>query len=158
MKKMTSKAFSKKTSGQKKDVKISFTLMDKALKSSKFTSLSWEEILTTYFNEPLIINKQKREKEANSKNAFLIDVFKIFQPAILVKTLPNGLRMSGSKTAKGSQILIKMYNDDGKDKENTYMFIKKLFIAFSTLPCLENKMLGLPVFAATTTGNPHFLT
>lgn len=148
--------FFKKDFGAEKDVKISFTLMDKALKSSKFASLAWEEILTTYFNEPLIINKQKREKEANSKNAFFDKCIQNIPTSHISQNIAKWFEDVWKQNSKGSQILIKMYNDDGKDKENTYMFIKKLFIAFSTLPCLENKMLGLPVFAATTTGNPHF--
>ena len=48
--------------------------MEKSLKNSRFAPLSWEEILTAYFKEQLIINKDKKEKELNNRNSFLKNV------------------------------------------------------------------------------------
>lgn len=152
--------FFKKDFGDKKDVKISFALMEKALKQSKFASLSWEEILTAYFGEPLIINKQEKEKENNNKNAFfekcILYLEQNYNDVQIVKSISAWFVNTWKQNGKGNQIFIKMYNNDSKDKESSYIFIKKLFKAFASLPYLENKTLTLPVFAAKTTGNPHF--
>lgn len=141
--------FFKKDLHAEEDVKISYAFMEKSLKNSKFAQLSWEEILTAYFKEPLIINKDKKEKELNNRNSF-------FEECALGcnnKIILNWFLYVFKEKGKGSQIIFKMYNENKKELE---LFLNKLFIAFGNLPCFEETMLLLPVFAAKTTGNPHF--
>lgn len=141
--------FFKKDLHAEEDVKISYAFMEKSLKNSKFAQLSWEEILTAYFKEPLIINKDKKEKELNNRNSF-------FEECALGcnnKIVLNWFLYVFKEKGKGSQIIFKMYNENKKELE---LFLNKLFIAFGNLPCFEETMLLLPVFAAKTTGNPHF--
>lgn len=141
--------FFKKDLHTEEDVKISYAFMEKSLKNSKFAQLSWEEILTAYFKEPLIINKDKKEKELNNRNSF-------FEECALGcnnKIILNWFLYVFKEKGKGSQIIFKMYNENKKELE---LFLNKLFIAFGNLPCFEETMLLLPVFAAKTTGNPHF--
>lgn len=141
--------FFKKDLHAEEDVKISYAFMEKSLKNSKFAQLSWEEILTGYFKEPLIINKDKKEKELNNRNSF-------FEECALNcnnKIVLNWFLYVFKEKGKGSQIIFKMYNENKKELE---LFLNKLFIAFGNLPCFEETMLLLPVFAAKTTGNPHF--
>lgn len=159
--------FLKKDFGAADNIKISFTLMEKSLKQSRFASLSWEEILTAYFEEPLVIKKQEKAEEIHSKNSF-------FNKCILyleqnyntdntnIQDILKWFADIWQQNGKGRQILIKMYNEDNKtrsgssSKENTYIFITKIFKAFASLPYLKNQTLTMPVFAAQTTGNPHF--
>lgn len=141
--------FFKKDLHVEKDVKISYAFMEKSLKNSKFAPLSWEEVLMGYFNEPLVINKDKKEKKLNNRNSF-------FEECALNcnnKIILNWFLYVFKEKGKGSQIIFKMYNENKKELE---LFLNKLFIAFGNLPCFEGKMLLLPIFAAKTTGNPHF--
>lgn len=141
--------FFKKDLHAKDDVKISYAFMEKSLKNSKFAPLSWEEVLTAYFKEPLVINKDKKKKELNSRNAFFEKCALNCNNQIVLNWFLYVFKENG----KGSQIIFKMYNENKKELE---LFLNKLFIAFGNLPCFEGKMLLLPVFAAKTTGNPHF--
>jgi len=123
--------------------------MEKSLKNSKFAPLSWEEILTAYFKEQLIINKDKKEKELNNRNSFFEECALNCNNKIVLNWFLHVFKEKG----KGSQIIFKMYNENTKELE---LFLNKLFLALGKLPCFEKKMLLLPVFAAKTTGNPHF--
>lgn len=141
--------FFKKDLHAEEDVKISYAFMEKSLKNSKFAPLSWEEILTAYFKEQLIINKDKKEKELNNRNSFFEECALNCNNKIVLNWFLHVFKEKG----KGSQIIFKMYNEDKKELE---LFLNKLFLALGKLPCFEKKMLLLPVFAAKTTGNPHF--
>ncbi len=141
--------FFKKDLHAEEDVKISYAFMEKSLKNSRFAPLSWEEILTAYFKEQLIINKDKKEKELNNRNSFFEECALNCNNKIVLKWFLHVFKEKG----KGSQIIFKMYNEDKKELE---LFLNKLFLALGKLPCFEKKMLLLPVFAAKTTGNPHF--
>ncbi len=141
--------FFKKDLHAEEDVKISYAFMEKSLKNSRFAPLSWEEILTAYFKEQLIINKDKKEKELNNRNSFFEECALNCNNKIVLNWFLHVFKEKG----KGSQIIFKMYNEDKKELE---LFLNKLFLALGKLPCFEKKMLLLPVFAAKTTGNPHF--
>lgn len=141
--------FFKKDLHAEEDVKISYAFMEKSLQNSKFAPLSWEEILTAYFKEPLIINKDKKEKELNNRNSFFEECALNCNNKIVLNWFLHVFKEKG----KGSQIIFKMYNEDKKELE---LFLNKLFLALGKLPCFEKKMILLPVFAAKTTGNPHF--
>ncbi len=141
--------FFKKDLHLEEDVKISYAFMEKSLKNSKFAPLSWEEVLIAYFKEPLIINKDKKEKELNIRNSFFEECALNCHNKIVLKWFLHIFKEKG----KGSQIIFKMYNENTKELE---LFLNKLFAAFGKLPCFEKKLLLLPVFAAKTTGNPHF--
>lgn len=141
--------FFKKDLHAEEDVKISYAFMEKSLKNSKFAPLSWEEILTAYFKEQLIINKDKKEKELNNRNSFFEECALNCNNKIVLNWFLHVFKEKG----KGSQIIFKMYNEDKKELE---LFLNKLFLALGKLPCFEKKMLLLPVFAAKTTENPHF--
>lgn len=131
------------------DVRISYALMEKALKQSRFTGLLWEDIITGYYGKPLAVKKQEKEKKLNSQKLF----FEKCAAACKDNNVLNWFKYVWQKKGKGFQILLKMYN---KDKDGLYIFLGKLFYALENLPCYGNKMLPLPVFAAGTTGNPHF--
>ncbi len=141
--------FFKKDLHAEEDVKISYAFMEKSLKNSRFAPLSWEEILTAYFKEQLIINKDKKEKELNNRNSFFEECALNCNNKIVLNWFLHVFKEKG----KVSQIIFKMYNEDKKELE---LFLNKLFLALGKLPCFEKKMLLLPVFAAKTTGNPHF--
>lgn len=141
--------FFKKDLHAEEDVKISYAFMERSLKNSRFAPLSWEEILTAYFKEQLIINKDKKEKELNNRNSFFEECALNCNNKIVLNWFLHVFKEKG----KGIQIIFKMYNEDKKELE---LFLNKLFLALGKLPCFEKKMLLLPVFAAKTTGNPHF--
>ena len=53
--------FFQKDYTENKTVTISGRLMEKALSSSRFAGISWEEILEAYFGQPLEVTKEQKE-------------------------------------------------------------------------------------------------
>ena len=102
--------FFKKDLHAEEDVKISYAFMEKSLKNSRFAPLSWEEILTAYFKEQLIINKDKKEKELNNRNSFFEECALNCNNKIVLNWFLHVFKEKG----KGSQIIFKMYNEDKK--------------------------------------------
>lgn len=144
--------FFRKDFHKEKDVKISYALMEKSLKQSRFASLSWEEILTAYFKEPLVIKKQEKEKELEERNSFFEECAAMCNNKMVSEWFLYICKEKG----KGSQVILKMYNENKENKSGLKAFLNKIFKALERLPVIENQMLLLPVFAAKTTGNPHF--
>lgn len=127
---------------------VSFACMQKALEGSKFSSLTWEEILEAYYKKPLIANKDREEEKRSERELFFDNV--------LLSAGARGkiwLKELYADKADGYKIL---YNQYKKDKGQLEEIIKYVLKAVENLPIYSNKIMRLPVFAADITGNPHY--
>lgn len=138
----------------KGDVVISAVAMENALANSKFAGLKWEDILQSYFQETFIGKKQQKQKEVLERECFFRK---------LLESIPVGagrvwLEMVLETQGEGYFLLMKQY------RENADALRVSLTLFLKAIPCLpyllakgeELSYKLLPVFAAETTGNPHF--
>lgn len=136
----------------KKTVAISFASMERALERSRFAGLNWEDILKGYFGEELIARKEQ-------KLAWLAQREHYF--AGILKNVPENpgriwLERTLQTQAEGYQLLMKQYRESPEQLRGT---LQQFLNAVPRLPFLgseERKTELLAVFAAETTGNPHF--
>lgn len=63
-------------------ISISFKLMETSLMNSKFSILTWEEIISTFFNIKLISKKEKNLIEEEEKELFFNEIIKKYEDNI----------------------------------------------------------------------------
>lgn len=146
--------FFQKDFERKKTVSISAAAMEKALERSRFSGLKWETVLQNYFQEELVGKKEQRQQENALREQF-------FEKVIAVYPGNPGsawLREVLSTKGEGYLLLMKQYGEQpGKLRENLTLLMQ----AIPRLPFLadeagEGSCELLAVFAAETTGDPHF--
>lgn len=145
--------FQRDFSGKKK-ITISYTAMEKALESSRFSGLKWEDILRKYFGEELTVRKEQKLEQKSERERFFSD--------ILAEAPKNQgsiwLEETLQTQSDGYLFLMKQYN---KAPEQLREILVSFLGAVPRLPVFQNlhervEMELLPVFATATTGNPHF--
>ena len=137
-----------------KSVTVSAAAMEKALANSRFAGLKWEDILRCYFGEELVGKKEQKMQESLQREQFFAQIIESEPQNPGSAWLKNILQKQGD----GYLLLMKQYREhSGYLLEN----LKMLMHAIPKLPFLtaEDGKLSyelLAVFAAETTGNPHF--
>ena len=136
-----------------KTITISAAAMEKALENSRFAGLRWEDILQDYFQEELLGKKEQKQKEILQREQFFAVILEEVSDQRGAFWLEEVLKQQG----EGYQLLMKHY----REQQDTLREILMLFLqAIPRLPFLqkENGVAHelLAVFAAETTGNPHF--
>lgn len=117
-------------------ITILASAMEKALSESRFGELAWEEILEAYFQEPLLARKEQNRREEKEKQQFFAEFLD-----------PKGQEGKGTGNAgrqwlshaldshkDGGLLLMQQYREDREGFRETLK----------------------AVFAAKTTGNPHY--
>ena len=134
----------------KKTITISYTAMEKALKNSRFGKLEWGDILTAYFGEELVAKRDRKLLEQQMQNDFFARILKNFPINPAAGWLGNVLCLKED----GYKLCIKQYREAPEQFEQT---LCRFLRAVPGLPFLNDspKQL-LAVFAAETTGDPHF--
>lgn len=140
---------------------VSYTAMERALRSSRFAGLCWEDILKEYFGEELCVRKEQKIAEQEQRMQYFSGVI---QEADYCQNSPNPgclwLEQTLRTKGEGYLLLIKQYKEEPEQlKRLLLQFLK----AVPNLPFLntvpENvfrKKELLAVFAAENTGDPHF--
>ena len=132
-------------------ISVSASLMEKALASSRFSDLSWEEILETYFGEKLTVKKEAKRQQEKKKEAFFSDI---------LNNSPDGPGKSWfirvlKEREEGFFWMMQQYRERPGELAG---IVKNVLTAIPLLPVFsegKEKML-LAVFAAEVTGNPHY--
>ncbi len=138
----------------KKTISISATAMEKALENSRFAGLMWDDILRSYFREELIGKKEQKQQETFRRERYFADIMSEMPGNPGVLWLERVLQTQG----EGYMLLMKQYREQQDIlRENLRLFLK----AVPGLPFqqTDKKHVShelLAVFAAETTGNPHF--
>jgi len=139
--------FQKDISG-KESISISFALMDKTLHESRFAGLSWEEILTAYFGEPLMAKKEREEKEKKEREQYFNNILQSCQDENTKEWLQGML----TSKSEGSQLIGKRYRENPTELS---ALLERVFAACSDLPVFHGTQELLAIFSARITGNPH---
>ncbi len=145
--------FQKDYEGQK-TVTISAAAMEKALAGSRFAGLSWEDILQGYFGRELVGRKVQKQKEKEERERFFAEIIETAPES------PGSLwlgRVLGEKE-EGYLLLMKHYREQPDKLKGSLLLLLQ---AIPRLPLLTAGREGvshelLAVFAAETTGDPHF--
>ena len=143
--------FLQKDYTENKTVSVSAASLEKALKSSRFAQLNWEEILETYYGEALVGKKEQKLLETKRCEDFW---------GRILESCPNDfvsefLREVLMQKKEGYLFLMQQYKED---KEELKKLLKNFTEAVTALAVLKEtgKKELLPVFAAASTGNPHY--
>lgn len=150
--------FFQKDFAGRKAVTVSAASMEKALGSSRFAGLEWEEILQAYFGEPLISQKERKLSQQQEKERYFNAILETTAPGPGKVWLEMILRTQG----EGNLLLMKNYKEN---PDFLRRVLKQVLKAVLQLPLFrEEKQTAfrqpekilLAVFAAGTTGDPHF--
>lgn len=143
--------FMQKDYTENKTISISVSSFEKAMRKSKFETLSLEQILTSYFREPLIGNKEKDRKEQEEKEQFFSEILSTCRESKGTLWLQKILR----KERRGYELLMQHYREN---RESLKAVLFSVLKAMDNLPVHLNreKKYAIPVFAAKITGDPHF--
>ncbi|MCM1045751.1 MAG: TIGR02679 domain-containing protein [Candidatus Gastranaerophilales bacterium] len=139
----------------KKTVRISAASMEKALENSRFFGLKWEAILRAYFQEEMVGKKEQRLLEQGQRERFFARILSVDPSNPGVRWLDEALQTKG----EGYRLLMEHYRKQSERLEETLSLLMR---AIPQLPVLtvpkegEDNYELLAVFAAKTTGNPHF--
>ncbi len=146
--------FLQRDCGGTKTVTVSASALEKALSKSRFSELKWERILQEYFRQELVGKKEQQQKETEKREQFFTTMIGMApeNPGSLwlAETLQN--------QTEGYQLLQKQYRQQTEQlSEVLTQFLK----AVPYLPFLMGSSGAaqkelIAVFAANTTGNPHF--
>lgn len=134
---------------KEKKENLSWKEMEDALEHSRFAGISWEKVLEAYFQEPLLVKREEKRKRQQEKENIFETVFS------QNRKMPGmcWLKQVWEERMEGVQILEQQYRERPEELEP---FLKKTAEGISRISGKEEGFTLLPVFAAETTGNPHF--
>lgn len=143
--------FLQKDYTENKTVSVSAVSLEKALKSSRFARLDWEEILEAYYGESLVGKKEQKLLETKRCEDFWGSILE----SCSNDSASEFLREVLVQKKEGYFFLMQQYKED---KEELKKLLKNFTEAVTALAVLREtgKKELLPVFAATSTGNPHY--
>lgn len=153
--------FFQKDYSENKSVTISAALMEKTLAASRFSGVTLEEIITAYFGKPLTVKKEERQQADERKRQFFNEILQEAECEIGKQWLEKLLSEQGD----GYQVLMKQYKENEKELRDT---LKTVLASIQELPVIKAMETAaekeapkmerelLAVYAARTTGNPHY--
>lgn len=150
--------FLRKDYTENKTVTISVEVLKKSLDESRFSGISLEELLEIYFGKELTVNKEERQKETEEREKFFEKLWGEYENTVTGKWLEKVLK----DHTKGYDILLQQYRDNPPKLQelikNVSCAAEKLFgsLAENKISVQNGNLELLPVFAAKTTGNPHY--
>ncbi len=133
----------------RKSVSISAEKFQNALNASRYTGISLEELLAAYFQGVLKSKKEQRQEEDQDREAFFREAGECFAHTIGQAWLLDVIE----KGETPNRLLNYSYK---QSKETTRRLLAHLLAAINGLPVFMGKVEYLAVFAARTTGNPHY--
>lgn len=138
----------KKDFYRQKDIIIKVKNLEKIIATTKFKEYTLEEIVLAYFDGELKSKKDEKIEYEDKKDNFFRSLLKIFEGTLGFDVLFNAIRPDSSAYSA----ILRRYN------ENSKLFREDLMLcleAINNLPCLNNDLIGLAVFASKISKNPH---
>lgn len=139
---------------EQKSVTVSAAAMEKALADSRFSGITWEELLNRYFGESMVSRKEREKRQEREQRLF-------FERILKEQTeKPGGrwLEQTLAEHAQGYSFLLQQYREAPEQLEK---LLQTVLHSICELPLFQKETGGEPlellaVFAARTTGNPHY--
>lgn len=140
--------FLQKDYTENKTVTVSAELLEKRLGESRFSGISGETLLRAYFGKKLTVKKEEKQKEEEKRNACFAEILEGQEENPAGKWLKEVLENRGS----GYELLMQQYRENPAKLEE---ILESVMRASKQLNHIKKRQL-LAVFAAQTTGNPHY--
>ena len=134
-----------------KTITISAERFQKQLSETRFSKVTLEELLEAYFEETLESKGAAKEREEQEWNAFLDEIHISFVNTFSGNWLQNTREQKSDSAAY--TFLKQFYKED---KELLRVVLKAVMCAADQFPAFEERTKMLAVFAAETTGDPHY--
>ena len=142
--------FLQKDYTENRTITVSVERLEKCLKESRFSEVTLKNLLETYFGQKLTVKKEEREKEAEKRRIFFENLLEMYEHTYMGEWLENTLK----EKRKGYDLIFQQYRENPVNLQELVKNISHAAEEIFRNSC-KNKML-LPVFAAKTTGNPHY--
>lgn len=128
--------------------------MEKALETSRFAGLRWEDILEGYFGEELVGKKEQRQQENAEREEFFDGIMAIDPENPGSLWIKQVLQDKG----EGYLLLMKHYREQPEKLKGNLLLLLQAIPRLPVLSAAEGKASPelLAVFAAAATGDPHF--
>ncbi len=150
---MQLEGFLQKNYRQNKTVTLSAGALEKALQSSRYRGLTWEEILEAYFGETLEANWIQSQREEEERQQFFQKIRDDFQGGQEEAHFPvlDWMTHMLEDKKEGWLLLSQQYRENSG---RLAQILPQVLQTAARLPLTIR--LSLPVFAADCTGDPHF--
>ena len=135
--KMALGGFLQKDYTKNRSVTVSAERMEKILAGTRFSSLTWDEILEAYFDGPIQSKKELLQKEENARTLFFQIILEEFRRESISKASAMNAGNEEASATKGTEAVIKKHNVEQwlqnalRDKNNTW---KILLMQYQTNP------------------------
>lgn len=140
--------FLRKDCHGKKQVSVSAKAFEEALEKSKFSEISFQEILENYFNMPLVAKKEEQERREREIELFFERVLSSAEEPSVKSWLETCQREKNS-------VFQYIEREWKKNSADTFAMLQVVCMAGECLPCRTESYELLPVFAARLTKDPH---
>lgn len=144
--------FLQKNCEGKRTLAVSANTLEKALADSRFSTLTWEEILQAYFGKALVSKSQQRQLEQSEREAFFFRILKNTKEHSGKAWLQECLQMQN----EGKSLLMKHYRENSEELARVLRLVLDAVPELPFLRAGNTKKELLAVFAARTTLDPHF--
>lgn len=130
----------------KKEVKISYTKLKKALKETRYAECDFNDVLMLYFESSIATKKEIKDKKEKEILTFFDTLMKIEgKSSYWIQTVY--LNREGP--------YIRFIQEMQTDQKRCLKQLSEVMYALNALPVWEKKKMNLSVFASTYTKNPH---
>lgn len=146
--KMQLGGFLQKDYAENRTITVSAELLEKALRSSRFSELSWEMIFEKYYGKPLEVKKDLQKQQEEQRAAYFQGLLDKCENEKVRSWLEAVLAERGN----GYLFLMQKYQERPAVLRNMF---EKVDRAVSLLPMFSSEKELLAVFAAFVSGNPH---
>ena len=134
----------------RQDVRITAVQMEKALKSTRFAELEWQEILEQYFEKPLVTKKDDLAAKRTEKETFFEGLLAPYRDTDAGIWLESVLE----HRTDGYGMILQHYREYPLQTKEELQSVLRAGNGLPDLELGEERKL-LAVFAANITGNPH---
>ena len=84
--------FLQKDYTENRTITVSVERLEKCLKESRFSEVTLENLLETYFGQKLTVKKEEREKEAEKRRIFFENLLEMYEHTYMGEWLENTLK------------------------------------------------------------------
>lgn len=144
---VTSILYSKKTFTPP-DLKFRLADFEKGLQNTKYSQVTLQDVLESYFCQPIQTKQEKQAVQQMYKEAFEYSFYQKYKNT----QCENWLNACFTEQKAGYQRLMRIYNADNKEAERILDAVCR-----AVNRCFQNQEpVQLAVFSANITGNAHF--
>ncbi len=130
----------------KKEVKITYSQLKKALQETRYADCDFNEVLMLYFNGAISTKKQLKNHEEKEIHSFFTS---------LIQIEGKSSQWIQSVYLHKDGAYIRIVQEMKVDKKRCFKQLSEVMKALNALPIWKNQKMNLSVFSSLYTKNPH---